>query len=121
MKQLLSLIALALVIPTVGFAQSTPKTAIPQKAVHTIQVNADAVVHNAHIYQWERVNLEVDRIVAAEKQVQKALTSDSTHAAEAKELSQTVKELRSARLNRDVDRLEKVGAELSKLADKLQH
>lgn len=77
-----------------------------EKSVRVIRENAELVDHNAGIYQWKRVNLEVDRIVAAAKEVQKH--SDAGMTAKATVLTQMVSELRAARLHRRIDALQDI-------------
>lgn len=64
--------------------------------LRVIQGNADAARANAGIYQWKRVNLEVDRIVAAEHALEAAGTADAA-------LRAAVLSLRSARQAHDPD------------------
>ncbi len=75
------------------------ESSVPMGPVHTILDNATEVKHNASIYQWVRVNREVDRIVAAEGKLMKSL--DAKNAASLKD---AVKSLRSARLAHDSDK-----------------
>lgn len=70
-------------------AQATPPSpSIP--TLRAIQGNADAARANARIYQWKRVNVEVDRIVADEHALESVGVADAS-------LRTAVLALRSAR------------------------
>ncbi len=96
-----------------GKGQGADKSALPIRALQAIQTNARDAGRNAAIYQWKRVNLEVDRIVSDEHKVQRALAADSALASQAEALHAAVSDLRSARLNHDVDRIVAATAKLS--------
>ena len=81
------------------------------KLVRDIQENAAATASNATIYQWKRVNLEVDRIVADFRKLPTIQQSE--------ELKQTVQELRSARTNRNRDHVVAAAQRLSTLVSHL--
>jgi len=68
----------------------------PALNLRVIQGNADAARVNAGIYQWKRVNVEVDRIAAAEHALEAAGTADAV-------LRTAVLSLRSARQAHDSD------------------
>lgn len=91
----------------------------PVRAIRTIKENSDAVQHNAAIYQWERVNLEVDRIAAAARPVRKALEGDSANKDSLATFNAAVTEVRHARLAHEVDRLVDAAQKLSSLAEGL--
>jgi hypothetical protein len=115
-------LGLTLVVGSAGLsqAQTQNRPGLPLRAVRTIEENARAVKHNASIYQWDRVNWEVDRMVAAHRQLHKALGADKSRAEQTKILEQHIRELRSARLARDVDRLVAVAQKLATVADLLK-
>src|SRR5579871_2453066 len=74
----LSLAALLFSAPlSAAHAQTTGKPSLPIKTLHAIQENVQAAQQNAHIYQWVRVNQEVDRVVADAHKVEKALAGNS--------------------------------------------
>ena len=87
------------------------------QSVRVIRENAELVDHNAGIYQWRRVNLEVDRIVAAARDVRKhsnaALTEKVTV------LTRMVSELRDARLHRRSDTLQEISRQIIKHLENL--
>src|SRR5437868_4641902 len=102
-----------------GKGQSADKAARPIKALQAIQSNAQEARRNAAIYQWKRVNREVDRIVADERKVQSALASDSSLTKQAEALHKAVSDLRSARLDHDVDRIAAATEKLSAVTAEL--
>lgn len=63
--------------------------------------NAAAASRNAEIYQWVRVNHEVDRVVAGEHRLAQLLPANKSASATAQALPIAVQELRAARLARD--------------------
>lgn len=75
-------------------------------ALHRIEENAGDAGKNAAIYQWTRVNHEVDRVASAERYVEKALKSHSDRQDLLAALQRAVSDLRKGRLNHDVDRIE---------------
>jgi DNA repair ATPase RecN len=101
------LIALAFAIT---FAAGRPALAADKqdKALHNalnrIQENCRLVDEYAPIYEWNNVNKEVDRIVAAQHKIDQAMKADAGHKAQVEALDAAVKELRSARLNQNPDR-----------------
>jgi hypothetical protein len=78
-------------------AQPTGSPAV-KESLHRIEENARDARENAAIYQWKRVNFEVDRIVSAEKAVEKALGGKGVNT-----LHDAVSALRKARLDRNAD------------------
>ena len=123
MNKWVQIICLAAVIVGIsvrpGLAQQKPqpkqKPTVIDRAVRRIEENARAVKHNASIYQWERVDDEVDRIVAAERKVHKALSGDASKRDLADTLGRTVHDLRKARLDRDADRSVQASEKLTAL------
>jgi hypothetical protein len=89
-------------------------------SLHRIEANARAARDNAAIYQWKRVNYEVDRIVAAEHAVEKVLASDAGQKERVAALHEAVGELRKARLNHDVDQIKVSTDRVLNAADTLQ-
>jgi hypothetical protein len=79
-----------------------------------MHVNCEAVRHDAAIYQWARVNRQVDRIVADHKRVQSGLAADKAAA-----LQSAIDELRAARLARDPQRLNAAAQNVDKLVAEL--
>ncbi len=86
-------------------AELTGQANLPVATIRTIQTNAEAAYANAANYQWQRVNLEVDRIIAAEHALEISRTNDPVPAP-ATALRRAVLDLRSARLARDPKRLQ---------------
>lgn len=117
MKKTILTLALLATIHGAGITASraADAPAVSASAIHIIQTNAADARANAKIYQWKRVNREVDRLVAAARGVQKALGSDS----KADTLKQAVTELRHARLDRDVDRVVDAADKLLALCQEL--
>jgi hypothetical protein len=76
-------------------AQAAPAGS-PVPTLRVILGNADAARANAGIYQWKRVNVEVDRIAAAEHTLESAGAADAA-------LRTAVLSLRSARQAHDSD------------------
>ena len=72
-------------------------------SLHRIEDNSKLVHVYAHIYEWDNVDFQVDRIVTEEKKVVKALEGVADSKQKAEELQAAVKDLRSARLNQDSD------------------
>ena len=91
-------------------AQAAP--AMPTATLRVIEGNADAARANAHIYQWKRVNVEVDRIVAEEHALESAGTADAS-------LRSAVLSLRSARQAHDSDATVRAAAAVSALCRSL--
>jgi hypothetical protein len=87
--------------------------------LHSIKENSEAAQQNAHIYQWARVNREVDRVVAAASKLEKALSANSNLAKQASELGEAVRALRSGRLAHDPERIAGAAQKLSALCDDL--
>ena len=73
-------------------------------ALHRIETNCKAVRTYARIYEWDNVDNEVDRIVAAEKAVHKAYASQAEKQSQSAELASAVKTLRAARFAQDASR-----------------
>ncbi len=105
-------LAMTALAGTLSLAQ--PKPAASTAALRRIQANATWLRHDASIYQWERVDNEVDRIVAAARSLQKGLGSG-----DAATLSEAVHALRSAGLSRDVAGLSSAAEKLSSLSSDL--
>lgn len=99
-------------------AQAT-NSAVPTAALRAIRENVQAVQHNAEIYQWMRVNLEVDRIIAAAHKVEKALVADTSQREQAEALGQAIRDLRSGRLNHNPDRIVAAAQKLATIIDVL--
>ncbi|MGI4788175.1 MAG: hypothetical protein ACRYFS_04925 [Janthinobacterium lividum] len=101
----LSAIAVLLICFSFGPAHAglNAQTKLPVGTIRTIQTNAEAAHANAANYQWRRVNLEVDRIVAAEHSLEETLANDPVPAP-AEALRRAVLDLRSARLAHDPNR-----------------
>ncbi len=114
-----NLLGLAL-LATVAFTAARPAAAASAKgAERTVQIlreNATAVSHSADIYQWDRVNTEVDRIVAA----QKALHRQLAGAPQSSAIDSAIHDMRSARLNHDVDRLMATSDALTKALESVE-
>lgn len=95
---LLACAAFPLTTAAAPAATSAPQAALPLGTIRTIQINAAAAHDNAGIYQWRRVNLEVERIAASEHALEQ---SSAATAAPAQALRQAVLELRSAWFDHD--------------------
>jgi len=116
----LSLAALLFSAPlSAAHAQTTGKPSLPIKTLHAIQENVQAAQQNAHIYQWVRVNQEVDRVVADAHKVEKALAGNSALAQQGTELSEAVKALRSARLANNVEGIAAAAQKLNAVCNTL--
>ena len=81
-------------------------------ALYVIQGNADAARINARNYQWKRVNVEVDRIAAAEHALEAMGTDDAS-------LRAAVLSLRSARQAHDSEATVQAAAAVSALCTSL--
>lgn len=90
-----------------------------RKLLQTIQTNAKEVQRNAAIFQWTRVNREVDRIVADEKKLHKTMVSHTELKSQCDAIKQTVSSLRSARLKRDSERAADAAKKLVALTTEL--
>jgi hypothetical protein len=118
MKQWIQRIGFVMVMvgTAVQFSQAQPGATLPARAIHKIEVNAGYIKHDAAISQFERVDDEVDRILAAGRSLHRALASDPAHHAQAEALAQVLHDLRSADWDRNVDRLEAAAEKLSALS-----
>ncbi len=85
-------------------------------ALHRIVENCRLVKEYAPIYEWDNVNNEVDRIVAAQHRVDKILKDE---AQQLQELNAAVKDLRAARLNHEPDRAVAAAEKVNAAAEKL--
>lgn len=116
----LSLVALIAAAPlSSAHAQAAAKSALPVAALRSIRENAEAAQQNANIYQWARVNREVDRVVADARKVQKALSADSALAKQGQEFADAVSALRSARLAHSPERIAAAADKLAALCESL--
>lgn len=106
-------IAASLLAAPGAFAAPVQDKAVT-KDLHRIADNSKLVHEYAHIYEWDNVDYQVDRIVACEKSVHKALKGT-----EAEELDAAVKELRAARLNQDSDRAVAAADKVNAIANQL--
>lgn len=73
----------------------------PVGLLRALRQNAADAAENARIYQWKRVNREVDRIAADAHKVSSSPSADVIRHGEA--LQRAVRDLRSARFHRDAD------------------
>jgi len=96
-----------------GFAEQT--TAPSAKMLTSIRDNAMDAKHNAHIAQWQRVNREVDRIVASTRKLSAVLPETPGFA----DLQQAVQELRVARTRHDDKRIQEASDHLIQAAGSL--
>jgi hypothetical protein len=92
-----------------AFALSTPllasnATGTQAYRLQQVAANANAAISNAHIYQWKRVNVEVNRIDADEHSLEVVGVGGDQSAAST--LRQSVLSLRSARQSRDVVKIQ---------------
>ena len=111
---------LGLVAATTGSLQAQPANpAAVRTALHRIEENAQAARDNATLYQWKRVNNEVDRLVAAEKSVEKALSAETAQKESVTALQEAVRELRQGRLNHDVERIKASSERVLTIVDTL--
>ncbi len=92
-------------------AKSVPSVA----ALRSIRVNAEDAGKNAAIYQWMRVNREVDRVVASERTVTKASASNAS----VQSLQSAVRALRTARLAHDVAGIQQAAQQVVAACDAL--
>ena len=109
-------ILLATLLTAGGLAliSSPAQAAHPAAALRALHANAVEAGENAGIYQWARVNREVDRIVADAGGVEKALGAESAQA-----LQKAVRELRAGRLNHDAARTREAARQVAELAELL--
>lgn len=111
-----------LVLLTLGSAsfaeghKQNNNAAYPAAALRAIRANAAEASENAAIYQWMRVNREVDRVVSDAHKVEKALSAESAQLAS---LQQAVRALRSARLAHDVARIQEAAQQVTASCDAL--
>lgn len=117
MKKAICLVVL-LINASVVLAKASPNVKVVGP-LNTIRVNAKDASDNAGIYQWMRVNREVDRIVADARKVEKVLISDAASADALKALQKSVRELRSARLAHDVNRIQAAAHQVADACDSL--
>jgi hypothetical protein len=69
--------------------------------LRAMAVSAKEAQHDAAIYQWERVNRHVDRIIGDLHKMEKAYANDPDRQSLVQELQRAVRSLRDARLKRD--------------------
>jgi len=106
MKNLHIVVGMAMLATTQIAAQAAaPRLTAYARAERTIQDNARAVERNAAEYQYERIEIEVERIVVANKQIQKTLAAKPANTATAKALADAIRNLRCARFNSDMSAL----------------
>ena len=73
----------------------------------------------ARIYEWNNVDNEVDRIVAAEKTVYKGYSGVAEKQSQREALSRAVKELRAARFQQNAERAVAAATKVKAAADEL--
>jgi hypothetical protein len=84
-----------------------------------IAANASAASSNAHIYQWKRVNTEVDRIDTDEHALEVAgVTGDANLVSN---LRQAVLNLRNGRQERNIDKIQAAAADVISAANGLMN
>lgn len=118
-KKVLALAIAASTAASFAGAASSAADTLPAKAgdtLHTIGANAVAAAGNARICQWRRVNLEVDRVAAADNSLQSELAGDSVRQADLGRLHDAVISLRAARVDRDVERTRAAASKVADLA-----
>jgi 23S rRNA G2445 N2-methylase RlmL len=97
--RIISVLSIAIILASslanLSGAQAAPKTNGTKVAISAIRENALAVQQNAAIYQWKRVNLEVDRIASVDIKIQATMGSDTDAIA----LNTAIHSLRKARLD----------------------
>ncbi len=106
-RDTITLAALACLTLSPLVAQAAPAAA-EAATLRSIQGNADAARANAHIAQWKRVNIEVDRIAQDEHTLEAAGVADTA-------LRAAVLALRSARQAHDGGMTERTAATVSAL------
>jgi hypothetical protein len=87
---------------------STPVIA----ALNIIRSNAREASENAGVYQWVRVNREVDRIVARERALRREFGTTSEKAAAFQALQQAITQLRSGRLNHNIEQIQQASEQI---------
>jgi hypothetical protein len=105
---LLSTLLATLALSTASIADTG--TATQNYRLQQIAANAGAAGANAHIYQWRRVNLEVDRIDADEHALEIAGVAGDAN--QALMLRQAVLNLRSARQEHDTTAVQESAAQV---------
>ena len=85
--------------------------------LRAMRKNALDAAANAGIYQWKRVNREVDRIAADADKI--AAQSPPVVMPEGRELQQATRELRSARLQRNPEHIVRAAQRIVSLCDAL--
>lgn len=118
MKTLFRSLAIAISIAS-SFSAFAAQTKEQDKTVKSslsrIEENCKLVREYAPIFEWENVDKEVDRIVAEESKILKAMNGSK----QAEELHAAVKELRSARLDQNPDRAVAAAEKVNTLAHDL--
>src|SRR5438132_1295536 len=76
-----------------GHAQAGSGTAPSNPVLRAIRQNAADASENAAIYQWKRVNREVDRIVVDARRAAKAFAADASKADQVEALRKAVRDL----------------------------
>ncbi len=112
-------VVVMLVVTGVQFSQAQSQTAFPVRAAHRLLDNVRYIKHDAQIYQFERVDDQVDRIVAAGRSLHKALDANPARHAELAALDREITALRSAQWDRNVNGLEAAAEKLSALTTDL--
>ncbi len=92
-----------------AFQQSAKASPVAPSAigpvVSAISSNAEAARANASIYQWVRVNREVDRMVAQQAALTNFNSTDNQVSAVVSSIQTDIAALRNARLDHDVARI----------------
>ena len=113
-------LAVSLALGISAFAAPHHADTAPKPTLHKIEENCKLVQDYARIFEWENVDDAVDRIVAAEKKMLKAIEGKSDLKQQAGELHAAVKELRAARLNHNSERAIEAAEKVNKLAHDME-
>ncbi len=99
MKKPLCLVLVASIAIVPGIASANHK--LQGSAIRDIQANAQALERDAAIYQRKRTGMEIGRIAADVRNLQKALATHDCLKAEARELQTATASLRAAQFSGD--------------------
>jgi hypothetical protein len=98
-------------------AQGRGRVEKPGRLLRALRQNAMDAADNASIYQWKRVNREVDRITADAHKLSTLSSPSVTQ--QSQDLQQAVRDLRSARLRHRVEQIVEAAHRLVSLSDVL--
>lgn len=74
---------------------------VEERAIRQVTENAQWASDNAHIYQWKRVDLEVERVTAGTRTLDQTMHGAAAHHIGLRQLQAAVKNLRRGRAHRE--------------------